>query len=208
MLSERIGNRVRAQLLGVGGFLAKLGLTPNMITLIGFVLNVIVAVIIATGYSQIGGFLLIIASAFDMFDGAVARATGGGSKLGGFLDSTVDRYSEIVGYLGVLIFLLDTDDWKWGAILVFTAATGALMVSYARARAEAAGWKSSGGWLARPERVLILGVGLMVGVEIWALAILAVGTHLTAVMRMVDVVRLAQTENAAVAVQPAESPQP
>lgn len=199
MISERVGNAVRQRLLVVGAFLAKLGLTPNMVTLIGFFLNVGVAIIIAKGYYVWGGALLIVASAFDMLDGAVARATGGGSKLGGFLDSTIDRYSEIVGYMGVLIFMLHGPDAYWGSILTLAAATGALMVSYSRARAEASGWKASVGILARPERVLVLGVGLMLNQTLWALAILAVGTHLSAIMRMLHVYRLARAESAAAA---------
>ena len=128
MISERIGNLIRARLLVVGKALAGLGLTPNALTVIGVVLNVAVAVVIAIGQAQVGGALLLVASAFDMLDGAVARATGSSSRFGGFLDSTLDRYSEAVVYGGVLIYLLNRpEDAKTGAILVF--------LSSARARA-------------------------------------------------------------------------
>jgi len=191
MISERIGTWARQQLLVVGEFLGGLGLTPNMLTIIGFVLNCVVAVIIATGYVQVGGVLLLFSSGFDMLDGSVARATGKMSAFGGFLDSTVDRYSEIVVYFGILYYLLeDTDDWKTGSLLTVAAATGALMISYARARAEAAGWKASVGILARTERVVVLSLGLIIGKPVWALGLLAIGTHLTAVTRMVHVWRL------------------
>src|SRR5688572_18897116 len=124
MISERIGTWARAKLLVVGQFLGGLGLTPNILTVIGFLLNCAVAAIIATGSIRLGGVLLLFSSGFDMLDGSVARATGQTSKFGGFFDSTVDRYSEIVVYVGLLYYLLDTDDWKTGAILVVLAATG------------------------------------------------------------------------------------
>jgi CDP-diacylglycerol--glycerol-3-phosphate 3-phosphatidyltransferase len=196
MISERIGTWARAKLLVVGEFLGGLGLTPNLLTIIGFLLNCAVAAIIATGNIRLGGVLLLFSSGFDMLDGSVARATGQTSKFGGFFDSTVDRYSEIVVYVGLLYYLLDTDDWKTGALLVLLAATGALMISYARARAEAAGWKAAVGLLARTERVVLLSLGLVIGKPIWALWILAIGTHITAVTRMYHVWRVAGSEGA------------
>jgi len=183
-------------MLAVGRVLAGWGLTPNMLTVLGLLLNVGVAAVIAAGHPRVGGALLLVASAFDMLDGAVARASGQVSKFGGFLDSTLDRYSEIVVFLGVLIYLLDTPDARLGAILSFVAATGALMISYARARAEAAGANASVGILPRPERVLVLAVGLMLGKPIWALWILAVLTHLTAFMRIAHVWNLSKREAA------------
>lgn len=195
MISERIGTMVRQRLLVIGQFLANLGFTPNLLTIIGLVLNVGVAIVIGTGYPLLGGILLLVASAFDMLDGAVARATGLTSSFGGFLDSTIDRYSEVVVFGGVLYYMLDTKDARSGAILTFVAAAGALLISYARARAEAAGYKASVGLLARPERVLVLAVGLIFGIEIWALWCLAVATHLTAITRILHVWRTSLTES-------------
>jgi CDP-diacylglycerol--glycerol-3-phosphate 3-phosphatidyltransferase len=189
MISERIGNLVRHRLLVIGRALAKVGFTPNLLTVIGVLLNLGVAAVIAFDHPQLGGFLLLIASAFDMLDGAVARATGLTSDFGGFLDSTLDRYSEALVYGGILIYLLDTRDADAGAFLVFVAAVGALLISYARARAEAAGYKASVGLVARPERVILLALGLLIGKPIWALWILAVATHLTALTRIVHVWR-------------------
>ena len=195
MISERIGAWARQRLLVVGAFLANYGITPNMLTIAGFLLNCIVAAIIAYGRGQLGGVLLLFSSGFDMLDGAVARSSGKTSKFGGFFDSTVDRYSEIVVYIGLLWFILGTDDWKRGALLVLLSATGAIMVSYARARAEAAGWKASVGILARPERVVVLSVGLIIDRPLWALIVLAIATNLTAVMRMAHVWRISQKES-------------
>ena len=194
MISERLGTWARQKMLVVGGFLGRFGITPNMLTIAGFILNCIVAAIIASGRGQLGGVLLLFASGFDMLDGAVARSTGRTSRFGGFFDSTVDRYSEIIVYVGLLWYILGTDDWKWGAMLVLFSATGAVMVSYARARAEAAGWKASVGILARPERVVVLSLGLIIDRPMLALIILAIATNLTAVMRMAHVWRAAQKD--------------
>jgi CDP-diacylglycerol--glycerol-3-phosphate 3-phosphatidyltransferase len=195
VISERIGTWVRGYALAVGGAVARLGLTANMLTVIGFILNAAVAAVIATGHPQWGGAFLLFASAFDMLDGAVARATGTTSKFGGFLDSTLDRYSESVVFLGVLIYLLDTDDAKTGAILVFVATVGSLMISYARARAEALGWRASVGLVARPERVILLALCLLIDRPLWALWALAVMTHVTAVTRILHVWRISREES-------------
>ena len=195
MISERIGNLIRHRLLFIGSALAGLGLTPNILTVTGVILNLGVALVIAFGDPRVGGALLLVASAFDMLDGAVARASGLTSDFGGFLDSTLDRYSEAVVFGGVLIYLLDTDDAELGAILVFLATVGALLISYARARAEAAGYKASVGLVARPERVILLALGLVIGHPLWALWILAIATHLTALTRIVHVWRASLAES-------------
>lgn len=177
-------------------------MTANMATLIGFLLNAGVAAVIASGHPRIGGVLLLIASAFDMVDGAIARATKSVSKFGGFFDSTLDRYSEIVVYFGLLIWLNKTTDDHLGSVLVLIAATGALMISYARARAEAIGYGASVGLVARPERVVLLAACLIINQPLWALWILAVLTHVTAVWRIIHVWRLTQIDEAASATNP------
>jgi CDP-diacylglycerol--glycerol-3-phosphate 3-phosphatidyltransferase len=194
MISEWLGPRVRGALLAVGRMVARLGLTPNALTVIGLLLNIGVAIVIAADQPRWGGALLLVASGFDMLDGAVARATGTITKFGGFLDSTLDRYSEAVVFFGLLIYLLGTDDAKTGALLVFASTVGALLISYARARAEAAGYSASVGLVARPERVILLALCLLIGRPLWALWILAVTTHLTALTRIIHVRRLADRE--------------
>ena len=192
MISELIGEKLRGYTLRIGEILARSGLTPNALTAIGLGLNILVAAVIATGHLVPGGILLLIASGFDMLDGAVARATGTVTRFGGFLDSTIDRYSEAVVLGGVLVYVLGTGDSWLGALLVFVATIGSIMISYARARAEAAGWKASVGLLARPERVVVLAIGLLTGYVIPALWILAVGTQVTVVTRMAHVWRLSR----------------
>lgn len=194
MISEQIGTWIRGHMLIVGRALSRLGLTANILTVMGLLLNAAVAAVIASGHIRWGGAFLLVASAFDMLDGAVARATGTSSKFGGFLDSTLDRYSESVVFLGVLWYILDTSDAKTGALLVFIATVGSLMISYARARAEALGWKASVGLVARPERVILLAICLLFKEPMWALWALAVLTHITAATRIIHVWRISLQE--------------
>jgi len=184
-------------MIHVGKWFARIGLTPNMATVIGLVLNIAVAAVIASGHPRWGGVFLLVASAFDMVDGAIARATGATSKFGGFLDSTLDRYSEVVVYLGLLIWLNQTRDDHIGSVLILIAASGAVLISYARARAEAVGYGASVGLVARPERVVLLALCLIINQPLWALWILAIATHLTAVTRILHVWRMAQAEERA-----------
>lgn len=194
MISERIGTWVRHYMLHVGSWFARRGITPNMATLIGLGLNVIVAIILGFGHPIVAGVLLLFASAFDMVDGSIARATNTVSKFGGFFDSTIDRYSEVVVYVGLLVWLNTTSDDHLGSFLTLIAATGAMMISYARARAEALGYTASVGLVARPERVILLALCLIIRQPMWALWILAVLTHITAIWRIAHVYRLASAE--------------
>jgi CDP-diacylglycerol--glycerol-3-phosphate 3-phosphatidyltransferase len=197
VISERIGYWVRGYVLTLGHALAKVGFTANMLTVIGLLLNIGVAVVIAADHPRWGGALLLVASAFDMLDGAVARATQTMTRFGGFLDSTLDRYSEVVVYLGLMIYFFQTDDDTIGPLLIFISAAGALLISYARARAEAAGFKASVGLVARPERVILLAICLVFGRPLWALWVLAFATHITALTRIVHVWRLSLREPSA-----------
>ena len=181
MISTLVGNWVRGHLLRVGSFLARSKLSPNWFTIVGLLLNIVVAVIIASGNLLLGGILLIGAGLFDMLDGAVARASNRITPFGGFLDSTLDRYSEAVIYLGLLIYFQHHHAGSYAIPLVYATAIGSLMVSYARARAEAAGVGAEVGIFARPERVILLAVFLIVNRPILAVWILAVLTNFTAI---------------------------
>ena len=188
MLSTLFGSRVRELFLGVGRTLARTGVSPNTITVTGLLLNGLVAIVLSGGYYFVGGLLTLIAGMFDMLDGAVARAGKRVSVFGGFLDSTVDRYSEAVLFLGLLVHFLRNSN-STAVILIYVTIVGSLMISYARARAEAAGLKNEAGLFARPERVVLLGALLVFNRPLWALWILAVGTNLTAVQRIYHVYR-------------------
>ncbi len=192
-------------MLHVGQWLASTGMTANMATIIGLLLNAGVAAVIASGHPRIGGVLLLVASAFDMVDGAIARATGTVSKFGGFFDATLDRYSEFVVYLGLLIWLNQTQADHIGSVLILIAASGAMLISYARARAEAVGYSASVGLVARPERVVLLALCLIINQPLWALWALAIATHFTALTRIVHVWRLANAETKTATTKPSGS---
>jgi len=168
-------------------------LTPNMLTLFGLVITGLGALLVAAGLLLPGGIVLAFAGFFDVFDGALARAAGKVYRYGAFLDSTVDRYSEGVVYLGILIYFLDRHD-GWRPIVVLVALAGSFLVSYVRARAQSLGFTCDVGILARPERVVIIVAGLLLeamGLKIGgatplrvAVVILAIGTNFTAVQRV------------------------
>ena len=163
--------------------------------MIGFLINVIAGVTIATGAFVAGGIIMLIGGAFDTLDGALARATGQESVFGKFFDSTVDRFSEAVIFLGVAVSFLraPTVDVMavTGVALSFAAMIGSIMVSYARARAEGLEPRvdCEVGWLQRPERIVILGVALLLPAPflMGALGLLAVLTHVTVAQRIAHV---------------------
>lgn len=184
MINERMQEWGRVQARKVAAWLKWTGLTPNMLTIIGLLLNVVVAAVLARGELFIGGILVLGAGLFDLLDGAMARVTDHTTPFGAFLDSTLDRYSEAILYGGLLLFLLDTPDAKLGSILTYATICGSLMVSYARARAEGLGYKLQNGLLARPERIIILAAGLILGYPLYALWFLAIFTNITACQRI------------------------
>ncbi len=183
----------RQRMVSVAALVARSGISPNAITIITLALNCAVAAVIATGNLLAGGILVLVVGALDSLDGALARATGRATTFGAFLDSTLDRYSEAVLFLAVIYHFRDDSNL---VLLAYVALVGSLLVSYARARAEGLGLDCEVGWLARPERVVVLGLGLATGLTIYALAILAFFTHVTALQRIVHVYRIADKTNA------------
>lgn len=173
--------------------LASTGVSPAQLTLIGFALNLAVGAVLAVGDLRIGGGLVLLAGAFDMLDGALARVAGRATTFGAFLDSTVDRFSEAAVLLGLLLAASRRGDLVVPP-LAFLVIVGSLMVSYTRARAEGLGLKCEVGIAPRPERIVILGVGLILGLEVPALALLAALTNLTAVQRMLHVYHLTRVK--------------
>ncbi len=163
-------------------FLVKHRIQPNLLTTIGFIINVVAAIFIFRDSLIYGGILILIGGTFDIFDGRVARATGLSSSFGSFYDSTLDRFSEIILYLSLLYHFVSHGDPMTGHMILL-AMGGALMVSYTRAKAEALGFKCLVGFMQRPERVVFLGFGAIVGrvglvVAIYLVAILSVFTAL------------------------------
>lgn len=147
-------------------FLIKLGVTPNAVTTTGFVLNIGVAVIFIMGaeegargdlsYVGWGGGMILFAGLFDMIDGQVARIGNMSSKYGAFYDSVVDRYSELVMFLGICFYLV-SHHYFLSSLFAFIALIGSMMVSYTRARAEGLGIECKEGFMQRPERIITIG---------------------------------------------------
>lgn len=171
--------------------LAALGLTPNMATFLGLLLNSVAAVILAVVNLRIGGAVLLFAGAFDMVDGALARVRNQKTTFGAFFDSTLDRFSEGIVLLGVIVYALrqthPLPHTIWLVSLTYVAGLGSLMVSYTRARAEGLGLECKSGLMARPERVLLLAAGLILGGAswlLWTMAILAATSTFTSVQRI------------------------
>ena len=135
-------------------------ITPNMLTLFGLLITGVGAASVGLNHLFTGGLVLWFAGLFDIFDGALARASGRVYRYGAFFDSTVDRYSESAVYLGLLVYFLARHS-TLEPVLVLIALAGSFLVSYVRARAQSLGFSCDAGILARPERVVIIVAGLL-----------------------------------------------
>ena len=165
LLSNEKRNRFRAIVQPYAAGLARIGLTPNMLTLIGFGIAIAAAVLAGLELWLAAGIVSVVAGSFDMLDGAVARATGTSSKFGAFMDSTFDRWGEGVIYVGIAWGCVNAG-YDLAAVLSAAALASAFMVSYARAKEESLGFPSGGGLAnvglaPREVRIVILALGLV-----------------------------------------------
>jgi CDP-diacylglycerol--glycerol-3-phosphate 3-phosphatidyltransferase len=167
----------------IARLLTRLGLTPNTVTVLGFMLSAAVALVLATGRLTLAGLLLIFTLAFDAVDGTMARTQGTTSRFGAFLDSTLDRWTELFLY-GALVWHYLQIGQDLYVLLAVAAMSTSVMVSYTRARAEGVGLPCKEGIFTRFERMVVLIVGLLFGVTPWALGIIAVLAGITAVQRI------------------------
>jgi CDP-diacylglycerol--glycerol-3-phosphate 3-phosphatidyltransferase len=202
--------------------LIKIGLTPNAVTTIGMVLNIGVAVLFILGaekanrgdlaYIGWAGALVLFAGLFDMLDGQVARLGKMSSTFGALYDSVLDRYSELILFLGICYYLV-AHHYFLSSMFAFIALIGSMMVSYVRARAEGLGVECKGGLMQRPERVILIGVSALacgiasmwlggdykffikgipfhifetISIFTMPLVVMAVLTNLTAIKRLID----------------------
>ena len=165
LVSPETRARVRGRMEPIALGLGRVGLTPNALTVIGFVIACVAAVAAGAQAWLAAGLLVIFGAVFDLFDGALARATGKASRLGAFLDSTLDRGGEGVVYIGIVWGTLDLGLWR-PTILAAMAMAAAFMVSYTRAKSESLGFTSGTGMASvglapREVRIVILTVGLI-----------------------------------------------
>jgi CDP-diacylglycerol--glycerol-3-phosphate 3-phosphatidyltransferase len=174
----------------LGGFFNRLGLTPNMMTMLGLLGNTAGAVFLARGELLTGGILVLVMTPIDALDGTMARLRGESSDFGAFVDSVSDRYSELIIYGGLLYHFLTLGD-PIGGMLVFGAAAGSVLVSYVKARAEGLGYEAKVGLLTRAERYLVLAPSLLFNQLYIGLGIIAVFANITALQRIWHVRRRA-----------------
>jgi len=199
VLPTWVKDAVRGILSPVVNLAIALRLTPNTITVIGLLITVVASGLVAGGWLLMGAAVLTAGSLFDAVDGALARAQGSGTEFGSFLDSTLDRASEAILYVGIAVWFMSAlDEPALPVLAVFVALAGSFLVSYARARAEGIGLHASIGLAPRTERLVLVIVGIALAglgftpVLIGILFLVAALTVVTVVQRIRHVWRLSQ----------------
>ncbi|HEX6606802.1 MAG TPA: CDP-alcohol phosphatidyltransferase family protein [Chloroflexia bacterium] len=191
MLTSVFQDWTRAQMRRIATIFVNTPITPNMLTMFGLLINIGVAALIATGNLFWAGILIVFAGLFDLLDGALARITNRITPFGGFLDSSLDRYSEGVIYMGLLWYFLQRGR-TLEPMLIFAVIVGSMMVSYTRARATALNVDAEVGIMARSERIGALAIALILSpvlpdIVTWALWLVAIGAQVTTIQRILHV---------------------
>ena len=174
MISKKIGQGAQVILRRIIAALIFLRVRPNHLTFLGFVMSIAVAYAFAVGRFRLAGVVLIVAGLFDMVDGMVARRLGEETPFGAFFDSIMDRYSDLIMYLGLIIYYGQADRINY-VVLVGIVMMGSVLTSYARARAESLIPKCKVGFLERPERIVLLIIGSFYFMDpvLWVIAFLS-----------------------------------
>jgi CDP-diacylglycerol---glycerol-3-phosphate 3-phosphatidyltransferase len=186
LLPAWVKETVRAILDPIVRLALAMHVTANTVTVLGLVITVVAAILIGSGGLLAGALILMGGSLLDAVDGALARATGGGTPFGGFLDSTIDRASEAIVYLAIAAYYLQSSSPTWPVLAAFIALAGSFMVSYSRARAEGIGVSAAVGIAPRTERLVLIIAGL-------GLAGLGIGPALIAALWIIAALTLATT---------------
>ncbi len=182
-LTDRLRGLFKWILDPIGGFLNKIGLTPNSITMLGLLGNIVAAFFLANGEIAWGGAIVLVMWPVDALDGTMARLRGEPTDFGGFVDSVTDRYSELAIFAGLLYYFIMRDN-TLAAMLVFASASGSILVSYTRARAEALNYDAKIGALTRVERYLVLAPSLIFNIPLVAMWTIAILANFTALQRI------------------------
>ncbi len=156
---------------------------PNVLTFVGLVINAVAALLLASGRFVAAGLVIILAGIFDMVDGRVARETKQVTPFGGFFDSVLDRYSDLVLLMGLLVYYASINRFFY-IVLTAVVMTGSVMVSYTRARAENVIPKCKAGFMERPERIVLLILGALFNRMAQVLWVIAVLANVTVIHRM------------------------
>jgi CDP-diacylglycerol--glycerol-3-phosphate 3-phosphatidyltransferase len=189
--TEYVREFFKGILTPIAGFLNRLGLYPNTITLAGLIGSAVGAIFVARGDFLVGGLILLAMGPIDALDGAMARLRGEPSDFGAFVDSVTDRYSELIIMGGLMAYYLIAHEPLFVG-LVFVAAVGSVMVSYTRARAESLGFSAKVGLLTRMERYIVLIPSILLGYPHIGLGIVALLANITALQRILFVRRQAR----------------
>jgi CDP-diacylglycerol---glycerol-3-phosphate 3-phosphatidyltransferase len=189
MLTRSIGRYLSWPLDRLAALLAPTGIPPNVITWSALFLNLWAGILFAAGRFAAAGGMMILAGICDLLDGPVARRQNRVSIFGGFLDSILDRYADLILFLGLLVYYTRVNRFLY-AVLVGAAMAGAVMVSYAKARAESLVPKSEVGFWDRPERLALMILGALVNRMPVVLWILAIGSNITVVHHIVNTWKL------------------
>ena len=172
----------------IARLLVALHISANAITAIGFFVSVGAAYLLSEGEIVIGGIVMLAGAIMDMFDGAVARLTGKATAFGAFWDSVLDRLGEAAVLFGLLVFYVREDN-ELGAFLAFGTVVLSIMVSYSRARAEGLNVQGDVGFMGRPERIVVMGIGLLTKYPQYAMGLIMAVSAITIVQRTAHVWR-------------------
>jgi CDP-diacylglycerol--glycerol-3-phosphate 3-phosphatidyltransferase len=187
-IREFFGVQLRRGFMPMVAALQRLKVTPNQVTVAGTVLNLGAAALVVTDHLIYAGIVFLVAGCFDMLDGALARLAKKVTKFGAFLDSTLDRVSE-GAMLAAIAYLLASRGHPVDAALVVLALLGSLLVSYTRARAESLGLECKVGLMSRPERIILIALGLFFNVLSYVIYIMLALTVFTVIQRVVHTYR-------------------
>lgn len=187
-LADIMRIRFKGVLDPIARVLNRLGIMPNTVTIFGLIGNSVATILLARGQMTLGGIIVLVMGPIDALDGAMARLRGEPTEFGAFVDSVTDRYSELVIFAGLLFYYLQRGEWL-PSFLVYLAASGAVLVSYTRARAQSVGIETKVGLLSRLERYFVLVPALVLNIPLIGLWILAIFTNVTAIQRILDVRR-------------------
>jgi CDP-diacylglycerol---glycerol-3-phosphate 3-phosphatidyltransferase len=191
MITAKIGQGGKYVFDRIVGLLVRHQVNPNLLTAVGLFINVVAAYLFAFGYFRWAGLTIVVAAIFDLTDGPVARLSKRVTPFGGFLDSVLDRYSDLLLLTGLLVYYSRGSRF-WYVVLVAVAMIGAIMTSYARARAENVIPSCKVGFLERPERIVLLIIGALfnrVAAVLWGLVVFS---NLTVLHRIIYTYREAQ----------------
>ena len=183
MISTWIHSRLDTGFNRMAKVIARTGISPNVLTMSGLVINLAVAVLFSQGRFLVGGLLMIPGGCLDFLDGSLARVTGKATGIGSLVDSVIDRYSDLTILVGITFFY--ARQGSSGIVLLATITmVGCILVPYARARAEALIPSCRVGFMERPERWFLLALGAVLNLVPIFLGIVAVLTHLTVAQRI------------------------